>query len=205
MLARRCATRTSFALATLFVACAPVGAASAQAAGRLHVTSTPLGEVIVDGHPTGARTPAPRIALPAGEHEVTVRFSRTGRTAPAQRVTVRAGGTAFAFFRDRPADADLERACTGGEDAACWMLAFREVERGDGAAAEPRLEDYLRHFPDGAYAETARSMLVTLRAERLEAQGARRGWLVAVALVVAATLAFFGLRRLPGRPGERGR
>jgi hypothetical protein len=186
------------------------GAASAQRApGRLNVMSSPLGEVIVDGRPTGARTPAPALEVAPGEHRVTVRFPGSGRTATPRRVRVESGTTAFAYFRDRAPNAALDATCADGDETSCFQLALREVERGDHAAAEPRLEAYLRLFPDGVYATTARSMLVTLAAEREAAGEPERagpsGALAAFGgIVLAASLGLLGVRSLRRRGPRRG-
>ena len=186
----------------------PTERAVAQApAGRLNVMSTPLGEVVVDGEPVGARTPAPALTVAAGVHEVSVRFPGSGRTASPQRVEVRAGETAFAYFRDRPAEGDLEASCTRGEDEACWMLALNTLEGGELAAAKPHLEAYLRHFPEGAYAETARAMLEASGAERRAEAGPHISSAGAFAAILAFALIFglgFGSHRARARNGGRG-
>jgi hypothetical protein len=163
----RCKVRRLLASSLPFVLL--VAGASAHAEPRLghvHVMSNPLGEVLVDGRPTGVRTPARALELEPGEHQVTVRFPESGRTAEPRRVTVRSGATAFAYFRDRARGVELDATCADGDETSCIDRAMRELERGDLAAAEPELEAYLRLFPDGAYAEAARSMLATLAHER---------------------------------------
>jgi hypothetical protein len=182
-------------------------AAAQPPEGRLNVMSTPLGEVVIDGESVGARTPARALTLAAGVHEVSVRFPGSGRTASPQRVEVRAGETSFAFFRDRPAEGDLEASCTRGEDEACWMLALNTIEGGELAAAKPHLEAYLRHFPEGAYAETARAMLAAMPAEGHADDGPHLSSAGAFAAILAFALVIglgFGGLRSRARHGGRG-
>ncbi len=78
-----------------------------EAVGYLGVSSTPRGIVHVDGSDTGQRTPARRIELSPGRHEVTVFYDEEGVMSEVKHVLIRAGVNTNVFFRmarDRPAE-----------------------------------------------------------------------------------------------------
>ena len=134
-------------------------AGTARAEGYLHVVSFPTGEVVVDGVPTGRRTPTPDLAVRSGAHTVRVRFGHGGRLAEAQRVEVADGDTTYLYFRERVPTNEREGACGRGDELACWELAFEPLARGNRAVSEARLRAYLARFPRGRYAPVARSVL----------------------------------------------
>jgi hypothetical protein len=69
--------------------------------GHLGVSSSPRGTVFVDGSSTGQRTPARRIALEPGRHEVTVFYDDEDQMSEVKHVLIRAGVNTNVFFRLR--------------------------------------------------------------------------------------------------------
>ena len=69
--------------------------------GHLGVSSSPRGTVFVDGASTGQRTPARRIALEPGRHEVTVFYDDEDQMSEVKHVLIRAGVNTNVFFRLR--------------------------------------------------------------------------------------------------------
>lgn len=90
------------------VAAAPAARASteeeeapAEEIGHLGVSSSPRGTVYVDGSSTGQRTPARRIPLEPGRHEVTVFYDEEEQMSEVKHVLIRAGVNTNVFFRLR--------------------------------------------------------------------------------------------------------
>ena len=69
--------------------------------GFLGVSSSPRGIVHVDGASTGERTPARRIPLSPGRHEVTVYYDEEEVMSEVKHVLIRAGVNTNVFFRLR--------------------------------------------------------------------------------------------------------
>jgi len=69
------------------------------AIGYLGVSSSPRGIVYVDGSNTGQRTPARRIELEPGRHEVTVFYEEDEEMSEVKHVLIRAGVNTNVFFR----------------------------------------------------------------------------------------------------------
>lgn len=67
--------------------------------GKITVYSKPAGTVIVDGNPTGEKTPG-TVELENGRHEVQVQYE-TGSTSEKKIVRVRTGSRIKLFFRER--------------------------------------------------------------------------------------------------------
>lgn len=67
--------------------------------GYLGVSSSPRGIVHVDGASTDQRTPARRIELEPGRHEVTVFYDEEGTMSEVKHVLIRAGVNTNVFFR----------------------------------------------------------------------------------------------------------
>lgn len=67
--------------------------------GYLGVSSSPRGVVHVDGSDTGQRTPARRIELEPGRHEVTVFYDEEGVMSEVKHVLIRTGVNTNVFFR----------------------------------------------------------------------------------------------------------
>ena len=66
--------------------------------GYLGVASTPPGTVVIDGAPTEHHTPARRIELPPGQHQVSVNFDGGG-TADTKTVLIRSAINTSVYFR----------------------------------------------------------------------------------------------------------
>lgn len=69
--------------------------------GYLGVSSSPRGIVHVDGSDTGERTPARRIPLEPGRHEVQVYYDEEDVMSETKHVLIRAGVNTNVFFRLR--------------------------------------------------------------------------------------------------------
>lgn len=69
--------------------------------GYLGVSSSPRGVVFVDGAETDQRTPARRIALEPGRHEVQVYYDEEDTMSEVKHVLIRAGVNTNVFFRLR--------------------------------------------------------------------------------------------------------
>lgn len=82
--------------------------------GMLGVSSSPRGYVHVDGTDTGEMTPARRIPLSPGRHEVTVFYHEQGVMSEVKHVLIRAGVNTNVFFRMRREQ--LEQAPAPAED-----------------------------------------------------------------------------------------
>lgn len=67
--------------------------------GYLGVSSSPRGIVHVDGESTGMRTPARRIELEPGRHEVTVYYDEEETMSEVKHVLIRQGVNTNVFFR----------------------------------------------------------------------------------------------------------
>lgn len=67
--------------------------------GYLGVSSSPRGTVLVDGRDTGVRTPARRIELEPGRHEVQIRWDDSEELSEVKYVLIRAGVNTNVFFR----------------------------------------------------------------------------------------------------------
>jgi hypothetical protein len=93
--------------AALATAAAPTATASteeeapSEEIGHLGVSSSPRGTVYVDGSSTGQRTPARRIPLEPGRHEVTVFYDEEEQMSEVKHVLIRAGVNTNVFFRLR--------------------------------------------------------------------------------------------------------
>lgn len=74
-------------------------AAEGEQEGYLGVSSSPRGTVYVDGSNTGMRTPARRIPLEPGRHEVTVFYDDEEEMSEVKHVLIRAGVNTNVFFR----------------------------------------------------------------------------------------------------------
>jgi hypothetical protein len=75
--------------------------AEEENSGFLGVSSSPRGIVHVDGVSTGQRTPARRIPLEPGRHEVTVFYDEEGVMSEVKHVLIRSGVNTNVFFRLR--------------------------------------------------------------------------------------------------------
>ena len=82
-------------------AAAEEGSEPAENVGYLGVSSSPRGIVHVDGESTGQRTPARRIALEPGRHEVTVFYDEEEQMSEVKHVLIRQGVNTNVFFRLR--------------------------------------------------------------------------------------------------------
>ncbi len=82
--------------------------------GYLGVSSSPRGMVHVDGGDTGERTPARRIPLEPGRHEVQIYYDEEGVMSETKHVLIRAGVNTNVFFRLRREQ--LEEARGGDEN-----------------------------------------------------------------------------------------
>jgi hypothetical protein len=69
--------------------------------GYLGVSSSPRGTVYVDGENTGSTTPARRIQLEPGRHEVRIFYDSLDRFSETKNVLIRAGVNTNVFFRAR--------------------------------------------------------------------------------------------------------
>ena len=69
--------------------------------GFLGVSSSPRGFVHVDGQDTGERTPARRIPLEPGRHEVQIYYDEEDIMSETKHVLIRAGVNTNVFFRLR--------------------------------------------------------------------------------------------------------
>jgi hypothetical protein len=67
--------------------------------GYLGVSSSPRGTVLVDGRDTGVRTPARRIELEPGRHEVQIRWDDSQDLSEVKYVLIRTGVNTNVFFR----------------------------------------------------------------------------------------------------------
>jgi len=65
-------------------------ASRSKNSGILMINSKPPCGIVVDGHSTGKKTPAPRLSLSAGKHTITL-VNRTYRIKKSFKVTIRAG------------------------------------------------------------------------------------------------------------------
>ena len=77
--------------------------------GYLGVSSTPRGTVYIDGDNIGQTTPARRIELEPGRHEVRIFYDSEDRFSETKNVLIRAGVNTNVFFRlrrDEPEDDD---------------------------------------------------------------------------------------------------
>lgn len=74
--------------------------------GYLGVSSSPRGTVYVDGENTGSTTPARRIQLDPGRHEVRIFYDSLDRFSETKNVLIRAGVNTNVFFRSRRQDDD---------------------------------------------------------------------------------------------------
>ncbi|MBN1946243.1 MAG: PEGA domain-containing protein [Bradymonadales bacterium] len=82
---------------------------SEESTGYLGVSSSPRGIVYVDGNNTGQMTPARRIELEPGRHEVRIFYEAEDRFSETKNVLIRAGVNTNVFFRDRgPEEAEAE-------------------------------------------------------------------------------------------------
>lgn len=77
-----------------------------EAIGYLGVSSTPRGTVYIDGENTGQTTPARRIELEPGRHEVRIFYDSEERFSETKNVLIRAGVNTNVFFRLRRDDPD---------------------------------------------------------------------------------------------------
>lgn len=82
--------------------------------GFLGVSSSPRGIVHVDGEDTGERTPARRIPLEPGRHEVQIWYDEEEIMSETKHVLIRAGVNTNVFFRLRREQ--MERAQSGEEE-----------------------------------------------------------------------------------------
>lgn len=69
--------------------------------GYLGVSSSPRGIVYVDGESTGQRTPARRIELEPGRHEVQVMYDDAEELSEVKHVLIRSGVNTNVFFRQQ--------------------------------------------------------------------------------------------------------
>lgn len=69
--------------------------------GYLGVSSSPRGIVYVDGESTGQRTPARRIELEPGRHEVQVMYDEAEELSEVKHVLIRSGVNTNVFFRQQ--------------------------------------------------------------------------------------------------------
>lgn len=83
--------------------------------GYLGVSSSPRGMVHVDGGDTGERTPARRIPLEPGRHEVQIFYDEEGIMSETKHVLIRAGVNTNVFFRLRREQLEAAREEGGGE------------------------------------------------------------------------------------------
>lgn len=82
--------------------------------GYLGVSSSPRGIVHVDGTDTGERTPARRIPLEPGRHEVQIYYDEEEIMSEVKHVLIRAGVNTNVFFRLRREQIEAAQ----GEDGA---------------------------------------------------------------------------------------
>ncbi len=82
--------------------------------GYLGVSSSPRGIVHVDGTDTGERTPARRIPLEPGRHEVQIWYDEEEIMSETKHVLIRAGVNTNVFFRLRREQ--IEEARGGGDE-----------------------------------------------------------------------------------------
>lgn len=83
--------------------------------GYLGVSSSPRGIVHVDGTDTGERTPARRIPLEPGRHEVQIWYDEEEIMSETKHVLIRAGVNTNVFFRLRREQIEEARG-EGGEE-----------------------------------------------------------------------------------------
>lgn len=83
--------------------------------GYLGVSSSPRGMVHVDGADTGERTPARRIPLEPGRHEVQIYYDEEDVMSETKHVLIRAGVNTNVFFRLRREQLEEARG-EGGDD-----------------------------------------------------------------------------------------
>ncbi len=69
--------------------------------GYLGVSSTPVGTIYIDGDNIGQTTPARRIELDPGRHEVRIFYDSEDRFSETKNVLIRAGVNTNVFFRMR--------------------------------------------------------------------------------------------------------
>jgi hypothetical protein len=79
----------------------PVDEEEDDTMGSLGVSSSPRGIVYVDGTDTGERTPARRIPVEPGRHEVQVYYDEEDIMSETKHVLIRAGVNTNVFFRLR--------------------------------------------------------------------------------------------------------
>lgn len=76
--------------------------------GYLGVSSTPRGSVYIDGENTGQTTPARRIEMEPGRHEVRIFYDSEERFSETKNVLIRAGVNTNVFFRLRREEREEE-------------------------------------------------------------------------------------------------
>jgi hypothetical protein len=86
--------------------------------GYLGVSSSPRGIVHVDGTDTGERTPARRIPLEPGRHEVQIWYDEEEIMSETKHVLIRAGVNTNVFFRLRREQIEEARGGAGDEEEA---------------------------------------------------------------------------------------
>jgi hypothetical protein len=74
----------------------------AEEIGYLGVSSSPRGIVYVDGENTGQMTPARRIEMGPGRHEVRIFYESEDEFSETKNVLIREGVNTNVFFRYRP-------------------------------------------------------------------------------------------------------
>jgi hypothetical protein len=84
--------------------------------GFLGVSSSPRGIVHVDGTDTGERTPARRIPLEPGRHEVQIWYDDEEIMSETKHVLIRAGVNTNVFFRLRREQLEEARGGNGDEE-----------------------------------------------------------------------------------------
>lgn len=84
--------------------------------GYLGVSSSPRGMVHVDGADTGERTPARRIPLEPGRHEVQIYYDEEDVMSETKHVLIRAGVNTNVFFRLRREQLEEARGEGGDEE-----------------------------------------------------------------------------------------
>jgi hypothetical protein len=169
--------------------------------GKLFVVSFPRGLIVVDGEATSARTPFTGFVVPAGEREVAILWG-DGALSPSQRVTVTRDKTTHLYFRREPTEGSHE-ACERGHDEGCFGVVGKALHETDAAEIVTRAETYLEYFPEGAYAQIART-IVDSKEMILEEEARARRWIYAgAAALVAAFIALLVvlLRRARSTPG----
>ena len=85
--------------------------------GYLGVSSSPRGIVHVDGTDTGERTPARRIPLEPGRHEVQIYYDEEGIMSETKHVLIRAGVNTNVFFRLRREQLEEAQGAEGAVEA----------------------------------------------------------------------------------------